>query len=135
MKPPPTGVSSRSVPTRLIFRCEFCEAEPGDEAARSLTSQLQDLRFGEYSDAGEWLVWHGRGIYGPTRYACGEHRIELRDYLRKHYGTLGWHPHARVLGDVPPAVREQMAGPQPRGRRSTARQRRLLRSSRGSPLI
>jgi hypothetical protein len=96
---------------------------------------VQDLRFGEYSDADDWLVWHGRGIYGPIRYACGRHRIELRDYVRKHHGALGWHPHARVLGDVPPKVREQMAGPKPKGRRSTPRQRRLLRASRGSPLI
>lgn len=115
------------MPTRLIFRCEFCRREAAGEAERSLVEQLQDLRSGEYSDADDWLVWHGRGIWGPTRYACAEHRIALRDRIRKHYGTLGWHPHARVLGDVPPEVRRQLAQPVPK-RRLTARQRRLMRA-------
>jgi hypothetical protein len=123
------------MPARMIFRCDVCGREADGDAYRSLMSQLQDLRFGEYSDADDWLVWHGRGIYGPARYACGEHRIALRDYLRKHYGTLGWHPHARVLGDVPREVREQMAEPRPKGRRATERQRALLRQYRGSHLI
>jgi hypothetical protein len=50
--------------------------------------------FGEYLDAlpGRWLVWHGRGPLGPTRYACGEHRGEPVAYLREHYGTIAWHP-------------------------------------------
>jgi len=115
------------VPTRLVFRCEFCRREATGDAERSLVAQLQDLRAGEYSDADDWLVWHGRGIWGPTRYACAEHRIALRDEIRKHYGTLGWHPHARVLGDVPPVVRQQMAEQAPK-RRLTARQRRLMRA-------
>ena len=123
------------MPTRLIFRCEICGCEANGDAERSLIRQLQDIRFGEYSDAGQWLVWHGRGIYGPARYACAEHRIALRDYLRKHYGTLGWHPHARVLGDVPEEVRRELAGPEPKGRRSTARQRRLLRDGGGGPTL
>ena len=32
------------------------------------------------------------GPFGPTRYACAEHRGDLTAYLREHYGTLGWHP-------------------------------------------
>ncbi len=115
------------MPVRLVFRCEFCEAEPVAEAERSLTAQLQELRFGEYVDAGGWLVWHGRGPYGPTRYACAEHRVALREFVRRHYGTIGWHPHARVLGDLDPEVRRELSGPPTRGRRATPRQRQLSR--------
>jgi hypothetical protein len=62
-----------------------------------------------------WLVWHGRGIYGPTRYACGNHRGELKALLREQYGMLGWHPWAK--------------GPHPwAGRRGTDRARRLRRT-------
>ena len=52
---------------------------------------MLDLRFGEYVDAdpGNWLTWHGRGIYGRTRYACGEHRGDLKADLRETYGTVG----------------------------------------------
>ena len=52
---------------------------------------MLDLRFGEYVDAdpGRWLTWHGRGIYGRTRYACGSHRGELKAELREEYGTIG----------------------------------------------
>jgi hypothetical protein len=28
------------------------------------------------------------------RFACGEHRGELKAFLREHYGTLGKHPWA-----------------------------------------
>ena len=80
-------------------------------------------------DAGTegWPVWHGRGPYGPNRYACAEHRVTLREFVRRHYGTIGWHPHARVLGDPDPAVRRELAGPPPPGRRATPRQRQLSR--------
>ena len=68
------------MPTRLVFRCQMCDEEPDGATYGSLSAQLQELRFGEYVDAapGGWLVWHGRGPYGPTRYACREHRVELR---------------------------------------------------------
>jgi hypothetical protein len=123
------------VPVRLVYRCQLCGEQPDEPTYRSLTAQLQELRFGEYVDAGPdgWLVWHGRGIYGPTRYACPEHRVALRSFVRKHYGTLGWHPHARVLGDLPPQLREELAGPAPRGRRASARQRRLSRAQSSFP--
>ena len=70
---------------------------PGPETQASLERQLLDLRHGEYVDAEpeRWLVWHGRGIYGRTLYACGEHRGELKAIVRELYGTLGWHPWAR----------------------------------------
>ena len=31
-------------------------------------------------------------MYGPTRYACPDHRGDLTAFLRDHYGTIGWHP-------------------------------------------
>jgi hypothetical protein len=107
-----------------VFRCEFCGIQPDPETQTSLEHQLLDLRHGEYVDAGEgppapWLTWHGRGMYGPTRYACGEHRGELKATLREHYGTLGWHPWAM--------------GPHPwAGRRGTDKARRLVRSLRST---
>ena len=100
----------------VIFRCEICRCTPGPATRKNLELQLLDLRHGEYVDAEpeRWLVWHGRGIYGPTRYACGSHRGELKALVRETYGTLGWHPWA--------------IGPHPwRGRRGTQRARILKR--------
>jgi hypothetical protein len=79
---------------RVIFRCQFCSAQPDAETQRALEGQLRELAFGEYLDAlpGRWLVWHGRGPFGPHRYACAEHRGELTAYLREHYGSIGKHP-------------------------------------------
>jgi hypothetical protein len=102
---------------KVVFRCEVCGAEPDDATRASLEDQMLDLRHGEYVDAepGRWLTWHGRGIYGPMRYACGDHRGELKASLRAVYGTLGWHPWAK--------------GPHPwAGRRGTDRARALSRS-------
>ena len=81
-------------------------ASPDPQTQLALERQLLDLRHGEYVDAdpGRWLTWHGRGMYGPQRYACGEHRGELKALLREHYGTLGWHPWAigtASLGGAP----------------------------------
>lgn len=107
------------MPVAVVFRCQICGRRPGPETQAALERQLLDLRHGEYVDADpeRWLSWHGRGIYGPTRYACGEHRGELKALLRKLYGTLGWHPWAR--------------GPHPwAGRRGTDRARRLQRTTR-----
>jgi hypothetical protein len=82
------------VPTRLIFRCQFCDALPDSESQRALERQLRELVFGEYLDIlpGRWLAWHGRGPLGPTRYACPEHRGDLTAYVREHYGTIAPHP-------------------------------------------
>ncbi len=76
---------------RLVFRCDFCGAEPDPQTYESLVSQQSLLLHGTYLDAdpGHWLVWHGRGVYGRHMYACAEHRAELKAYLRRHYG--GWH--------------------------------------------
>jgi hypothetical protein len=84
------------MPVRVLFRCEFCGAEPDRQTQRSLEAQLQELLFGTYLDAepGRWLVWHGGGLYGRTRYACGDHRGELKAHVREHYGTIGPHPWA-----------------------------------------
>ncbi len=103
----------------VVFECEICGARPDAQTQRSLQRQMLDLRDGEYLDAepGNWLSWHGRGMYGRHRYACAEHRGELKASLREHYGTLGWHPWAM--------------GPHPwTGRRGSERARRLARALR-----
>ena len=107
------------MPVAVVFRCEFCGRRPGPETQEQLQRQLLDFRHGEYLDAEPegWLSWHGRGIYGPNRYACGDHRDQLKAYLRKHYGKLGWHPWAR---DPHPWA----------GRRGTDRARALARLAR-----
>jgi hypothetical protein len=107
------------MPVAVVFRCEICGCRPGPGTQTDLEHQLLDLRHGEYVDAGPdgWLSWHGRGIYGPTRYACGEHRAALKAFIQAHYGQLGWHPWAR--------------GPHPwAGRRGTDRARALSRLAR-----
>lgn len=83
-------------PVKLIFRCETCGSMPDEETRAALERELLDPRFGEYVDAepGHWLIWHGRGLYGATLFACGEHRGELKAHLREHYGTIGRHPWA-----------------------------------------
>lgn len=106
------------MPCRLIFRCEFCDAVPDEPAQRGLEEGLTLILFGTYVDIepGNWLVWHGRGIYGPVRYACFAHRETLKAHLRRHYGTVGPHPFAE--------------GPHPGGwlRRETLRQTRRRRA-------
>ncbi len=104
------------MPVAVVFRCEICGSRPGPETQANLEHQLLDLRHGEYVDAEpeRWLVWHGRGIYGANRYACGGHRGDLKARVREQYGMLGWHPWAM--------------GPHPwRGRRGTDRARALRR--------
>jgi hypothetical protein len=113
------------MPVKVVFSCETCGTRPDPATQVALEHQLLDLRHGEYVDAepGDWLTWHGRGIYGRTRYACGRHRGELKAAVREDYGTLGWHPWAK--------------GPHPwAGRRGSDLARRLarsLRSTMGSP--
>jgi hypothetical protein len=82
------------VTVRLLFRCDICGGVPREPTRESLERQLLHHRFGEYVDAGpeRWLVWHGRGLYGRTLYACGKHRGELKALVREHYGTIGPHP-------------------------------------------
>lgn len=121
------------MPVRLVFKCQFCVAEPDPETRRSLELEVMDFEWGLFTDAlpSGWLVWHGKGIYGQTRYACQNCRIKLRDYVRFHYGNLGWHPHARVLGDVPSHVRAQMNGEPARGQRSAENRRKRMRYGGG----
>jgi hypothetical protein len=78
------------MPTRAVFRCQFCDAVPDHGTQRSLAGQVTERMFGEYLDAfpGRWLVWNGGGPLGPRRYACREHRGELVAYLRYHYATV-----------------------------------------------
>jgi hypothetical protein len=82
------------MPTRLVFRCEICGAEPDALTQTSIERQLLHFRFGQWVEAypARWLIWSGRGPYGPTIYACGDHRGELKTFVRGHYGSIGWHP-------------------------------------------
>ncbi len=91
------------MPCRLIFRCRFCDSQPDQLTQISIERQLLHFRFGEWVDCGPsgWLIWHGRGPYGPTQYACQNHRPELRSYVIKHYDG----PHARsrkIYPSLPP---------------------------------
>ena len=85
------------MPTRVIFRCEFCSAGPDPTAQLLLERQLRELAFGEYVELSPrgWLVWHGGGPLGPRRYACPEHKGELTAYLREHYGSIAPNPWRR----------------------------------------
>jgi hypothetical protein len=85
------------VSARFIFRCQFCDRHPDPLTQISLEKTVPKVAFGAYVDAmpERWLVWHGRGPYGPPRYACPDHRADLVAYLRKHYGAIGWHPWKR----------------------------------------
>ncbi len=78
------------MPTRAVFRCQFCDATPDHGTQRSLQGQVTERMFGEYLDAfpGRWLVWNGGGTLGPRRYACRKHRGDLVAYLRYHYATV-----------------------------------------------
>ncbi len=78
------------MPTRSVFRCQFCDATPDHGTWRSLQGQVTERMFGEYLDAfpGRWLVWNGGGPLGPRRYACRKHRGDLVAYLRYHYATV-----------------------------------------------
>ena len=84
----------RSMSYRLIFKCEVCGGCPDHLTQGSIERQLLNARFGEWVDAypEKWLIWSGNGIYGATLYACGEHRGELKSFVREHYGAIGWHP-------------------------------------------
>jgi hypothetical protein len=85
------------MPTKVIFRCEFCPAIPDPLTQLSLERSLRELAFGEYQEIapGRWLIWHGGGPLGPRRYTCAEHRGDLTAWLREHYGTIAPHPWKR----------------------------------------
>ncbi len=108
------------MPVKPVFRCEICGTHPDAATQRSLEAQILDLRHGEYVDAepGRWLTWHGRGLFGPIRHACGAHRGDLKALLREQYGTMG--PQAWAMGPHP------WTGPA-----GTDRARALLRTGRG----
>lgn len=79
---------------RLVFTCQYCDRKPDPLTQLSLEKTVSEVTFGTFVDAmpEKWLVWHGHGPYGPTRYACPDHRGELTAYLRHHYGAIGRHP-------------------------------------------
>jgi hypothetical protein len=90
-----------SVPSRLIFRCEYCGVRAEGATERALEAQLQEFLFGEYLDVepGHWLHGPAAGSTGG-QYACGEHAVEGGPERR---GTLGWHPwDGSPPGQLPP---------------------------------
>ncbi|HEX2468735.1 MAG TPA: hypothetical protein VHJ54_11065 [Solirubrobacterales bacterium] len=93
--------------TRLVFKCEFCGSEPDQLTQVSLERQLLHHRFAEYVECGPggWLIWTGRGPYGRTLYACGNHRTRLRAYVIHHYGG----PYARSTRTYPSLPPDDLA--------------------------
>lgn len=85
------------MPTRVVFRCEFCRAQPDPLTQLALERGIRELAFGEYLEVppGHWLVWLGGGPLGPRQYACAAHRGDLTAYLREHYGTIAPNPWKR----------------------------------------
>ncbi|HEY1237201.1 MAG TPA: hypothetical protein VGE91_02615 [Solirubrobacterales bacterium] len=79
------------MPARLIFKCKVCGTRAEGPTHAALEAQLQELLFGTYLDAqpGNWLVWHGGGLYGSTLYACG--RIAVRERVGPGW-RQGWGP-------------------------------------------
>ena len=94
------------MPASVAFRCDVCGRRPDPETQAALQRQLLDLRHGEYVDAepGRWLTWHGRGVYGGTRYACGE----LKAALREEYGTVGPRPWGTLGAELAGALRRSL---------------------------
>ena len=78
------------MPIRLVFRCDYCGAQPDRDTQRTLEGQLLDRRFGAYLDAqpGNWLIFNGGGPLGGRRYACLAHRTNLTADLQAHYGAM-----------------------------------------------
>ena len=70
------GYSLDGVSVRLLFRCQYCDRQPDPLTQISLERTVREFAWGAYLDVlpEKWLVWHGRGLYGPTRYACPAHR-------------------------------------------------------------
>jgi hypothetical protein len=93
----PPAVRSSPVSIGFIFRCQYCDAQPDPLTNLRLRGAMREFVWGAYQNAmpGRWLIWHGRGLYGPARYACPDHRGDLVAYLRQHYGTIGFHPWKR----------------------------------------
>jgi len=82
------------MPARLVFRCDYCDAQPDRDTRRTLEGQLLDRQFGAYLDAqpGNWLIFGGGGPLGGRRYACAAHRTTLTADLHAHYGALARDP-------------------------------------------
>ncbi|MDQ3849731.1 MAG: hypothetical protein M3296_03840 [Actinomycetota bacterium] len=93
------------MPVRLVFRCQFCDRRPEPLTQHHLERVAREILVGEYLDAipERWLVWTGRGPYGPRRYACPDHRGDLIAELREHYGVIG--PHPWKMGPYPSSLR------------------------------
>jgi hypothetical protein len=51
------------MPTRVVFRCDFCGEAPDPLTQLALERQIRELAFGEYLEVppSRWLVWLGGG--------------------------------------------------------------------------
>ena len=78
------------VPIRLVFRCDYCGAQPDPDTHRALEGRLLDRRFGAYLDAqpGQLADLQRRRAPGRRRYACVAHRTDLTADLQAHYGAM-----------------------------------------------
>jgi hypothetical protein len=114
----------------LVFRSQFRGVALDPEVEHSLTGRPQAPGFREYVDTapGDWLLCPGRGPYGPTRNACTEHLVGRWEFAPRLHGVIGWHPHARVQGDLPAEVRRDLAGTAPKRRQASARRPRPSRT-------
>ena len=57
------------MPVSFIFRCQYCDAQPDPLTQMRLQGAMREFVWGAYQNAlpGRWLIWHGRGLYGPPR--------------------------------------------------------------------
>ncbi len=79
------------MPASLRFRCQFCDEPPDPLTHISLMTAMRETTFGEYQDAlpGRCLVFRGRGLLGPPRYARAAPRGDLVAFLRERYDAAG----------------------------------------------
>jgi hypothetical protein len=78
-------------PVSFRFRCEVCSCPPDGATRSAIDASTKENLFGALIEAmpGKWLVWHAGGLLGPRRCACPDHREELLQSIRHHYGSTG----------------------------------------------
>ena len=95
----------QEMPVSLRFRCQFCDVPPDPLTHVSLVTAMRHTTFGEYQDAlpGRWLIFHGRGLLGPPRYACEAHRATSSPTCART--TARSAPRSGAARPIPPASR------------------------------
>jgi hypothetical protein len=113
----------------LVFRSQFRGVAPDPEVEHSQPANRR-----RWASARTWTPTAATGSCGPAAGPTGRPGMRApniawgRGFVRRRYGLIGWHPHARVMGDLPPEARREPAGPAPKGRQATARQPRPSRT-------